>query len=53
MEAVPKLQMVSFPLKESPKNAELGTRLRHLIQIKFGEDPESFAEEIRQLESLR
>ena len=53
MEAVQKLQMISFDAKLSPENVDFGSKLRHFIQTKFGEEPDSFANEIRELEVLR
>jgi len=53
MEGVQKLPMISFDLKTSPENTDFGTKIKHIIRNSFGEDPETFSNEIRELESLR
>lgn len=53
MEAVPRLPMLSFEAKTSPENVDFASKLRQLIVTNFGEDPASFAKEIKELETLR
>jgi hypothetical protein len=53
MEAIPKLAMVSFDPKQSPENLDFASKLRQQIAEKFGEDPNTFAKEIKELETLR
>ena len=53
MEAVPRLPMLSFEAKASPENVDFAAKLRQLIVTNFGEDPASFAKEIKELETLR
>lgn len=53
MEAVPRLPMVSFQLKVSPEPTSFATKLKQYIQDFYNEDPESYNNEIHQLESLR
>ena len=53
MEAIPKLPMLSFQAKTSPENVDFASKLRQIIAEKFGENPSSFADEIKELESLR
>ena len=53
MEAIPRLPMLSFQAKTSPENVDFASKLRQIIMEKFGENPTGFAEEIKELESLR
>ena len=53
MEAIPKLPMLSFQAKTSPENIDFSAKLRQIIAEKFGENPAGFAEEIKEIESLR
>ena len=53
MEAVPRLPMMHFELKTSPENVDFASKIRQLIVTNFGEDPASFAKEIKELETLR
>ncbi|XP_046426773.1 tyrosine-protein phosphatase non-receptor type 23 isoform X1 [Neodiprion fabricii] len=53
MEAVPRLPMISFELKVSPEPSSFGPKLKQYIRDFYNEDPESYNNEIHQLESLR
>ncbi|XP_011875510.1 PREDICTED: tyrosine-protein phosphatase non-receptor type 23 [Vollenhovia emeryi] len=53
MEAVPRLPMIWFQLKVSPEPTTFGPKLKQYIQEFYNEDPESYNNEIHQLESLR
>ncbi|CAH0748653.1 unnamed protein product [Diatraea saccharalis] len=53
MEAVPKLPLISFELKTSPENTHFGPKLKQYISEAYREDPESYSNEIHQLEGLR
>ncbi|KPJ07130.1 Tyrosine-protein phosphatase non-receptor type 23 [Papilio machaon] len=53
MEAVPKLPLISFELKVSPENTHFGPKLKQYIAEAYREDPDSYANEIHQLEGLR
>ncbi|XP_028169896.1 tyrosine-protein phosphatase non-receptor type 23 [Ostrinia furnacalis] len=53
MEAVPKLPLISFELKVSPENTHFGPKLKQYIAEAYREDPESYSNEIHQLEGLR
>ncbi|XP_059485040.1 tyrosine-protein phosphatase non-receptor type 23 isoform X2 [Neocloeon triangulifer] len=53
MEAVPRLPMLSFELKQSPENTEFGHKLRSYIRDYYHEDPETYSKEIHELEGLR
>ena len=53
MEAIPKLPMISFQAKTSPENVDFASKLRQLIAEKFGENPTAFANEIKEMETLR
>ncbi|KAL3280960.1 hypothetical protein HHI36_004185 [Cryptolaemus montrouzieri] len=53
MEAVPRLPMISFELKTSTENPSFGQPLKQYIAQFYGEDPESYNNEIHNLESLR
>ncbi|XP_043498928.1 tyrosine-protein phosphatase non-receptor type 23 isoform X1 [Polistes fuscatus] len=53
MEAVPRLPMISFYLKVSPEPITFGPKLKQYIRDFYNEDPESYTNEIHQLESLR
>ncbi|XP_052758573.1 tyrosine-protein phosphatase non-receptor type 23 [Galleria mellonella] len=53
MEAVPKLPMISFELKVSPENTHFGPKLKQYISEAYREDPDSYSNEIHQLEGLR
>ncbi|XP_068621073.1 tyrosine-protein phosphatase non-receptor type 23-like isoform X2 [Battus philenor] len=53
MEAVPKLPMISFELKVSPENTHFGPKLKQYIAEAYREDPDSYGNEIHQLEGLR
>ncbi|CAB3366076.1 Hypothetical predicted protein [Cloeon dipterum] len=53
MEAVPRLPMLSFELKQSPENTEFGHKLRGYIRDYYHEDPESYSKEIHEIEGLR
>ncbi|XP_076291902.1 tyrosine-protein phosphatase non-receptor type protein myopic isoform X2 [Lasioglossum baleicum] len=53
MEAVPRLPMISFQLKVSPETTTFGPKLKQYILDFYNEDPESYTNEIHQLESLR
>ncbi|XP_012266212.2 tyrosine-protein phosphatase non-receptor type 23 isoform X2 [Athalia rosae] len=53
MEAVPRLPMLSFDLKVSPEPSSFGPKLKQYIRDFYNEDPESYNNEIHQLESLR
>ncbi|XP_031849254.2 tyrosine-protein phosphatase non-receptor type protein myopic isoform X2 [Nomia melanderi] len=53
MEAVPRLPMISFQLKVSPETTTFGPKLKQYIRDFYNEDPESYSNEIHQLESLR
>ncbi|XP_015120236.1 tyrosine-protein phosphatase non-receptor type 23 isoform X2 [Diachasma alloeum] len=52
MEAVPRLPMLSFQLKVSPEATSFG-KLKQYIRDFYNEDPESYSNEIHQLEHLR
>ncbi|XP_063977108.1 tyrosine-protein phosphatase non-receptor type 23 isoform X3 [Diachasmimorpha longicaudata] len=52
MEAVPRLPMLSFQLKVSPE-ATSYAKLKQYIRDFYNEDPESYSNEIHQLEHLR
>ncbi|KAM3958065.1 tyrosine-protein phosphatase non-receptor type protein myopic [Aphomia sociella] len=53
MEAVPKLSMLSFELKVSPENTHFGPKLKQYIGEAYREDPDSYNNEMHQLEGLR
>ncbi|XP_008551441.1 tyrosine-protein phosphatase non-receptor type 23 [Microplitis demolitor] len=53
MEAVPRLPMISFQLKVSPEPTVFGPKLKQYIRDFYNEDPESYTNEIHQLENLR
>uniref|UniRef100_A0A146M9J2 Tyrosine-protein phosphatase non-receptor type 23 n=1 Tax=Lygus hesperus TaxID=30085 RepID=A0A146M9J2_LYGHE len=54
MEAVPRLPMINFDLKVSPDRPQTEfSKLKQYIRDFYNEDPESYATEIRNLESLR
>ncbi|RVE46209.1 hypothetical protein evm_009167 [Chilo suppressalis] len=53
MEAVPKLPLISFELKTSPENTHFGPKLKQYIGEAYREDPDSYSNEIHQLEGLR
>ncbi|XP_034942485.1 tyrosine-protein phosphatase non-receptor type 23 isoform X2 [Chelonus insularis] len=53
MEAVPRLPMISFRLKVSPVPTSFGPKLKQYIREFYHEDPESYTNEIEQLETLR
>ncbi|KAJ0182115.1 hypothetical protein K1T71_002837 [Dendrolimus kikuchii] len=53
MEAVPKLPLINFELKTSPENTHFGPKLKQYIAEAYREDPDSYSNEIHQLESLR
>ncbi|XP_043273287.1 tyrosine-protein phosphatase non-receptor type 23 isoform X2 [Venturia canescens] len=53
MEAVPRLPMISFQLKVSPEPTAFGPKLKQYIRDFYNEDPESYSNEIHQLEKLR
>uniref|UniRef100_A0A2A4JAU3 Tyrosine-protein phosphatase non-receptor type 23 n=1 Tax=Heliothis virescens TaxID=7102 RepID=A0A2A4JAU3_HELVI len=53
MEAVPKLPMLSFELKVSHENTHFGPKLKQYIAEAYREDPDSYSNEIHQLEGLR
>ncbi|KAB7496244.1 Tyrosine-protein phosphatase non-receptor type 23 [Armadillidium nasatum] len=53
MEAVPRLPMLSFPVKLTTKPVDFGECLKRYIQLHYHEDPESYNNEITELESLR
>ncbi|XP_063607267.1 tyrosine-protein phosphatase non-receptor type 23-like [Penaeus indicus] len=53
MEAVPRLPMLSFELKQSAENAEFGPKLKQYIRDHYHEDPDSYSAEIHELEGLR
>ncbi|KAF6214697.1 hypothetical protein GE061_009440 [Apolygus lucorum] len=54
MEAVPRLPMIHFDLKVSPDHPPTNfSKLKQYIRDFYNEDPESYAAEIRQLDSLR
>ncbi|KAK9888812.1 hypothetical protein WA026_001035 [Henosepilachna vigintioctopunctata] len=53
MEAVPRLPMINFELKISTEPASFSQQLKQYISQYYGEDPESYSNEIHKLESLR
>ncbi|KAK0088528.1 hypothetical protein PV325_011727 [Microctonus aethiopoides] len=53
MEAVPRLPMIWFQLKVSPEPTSFSTKLKQYIRDFYNEDPESYTNEIHQLENLR
>ncbi|XP_047514216.1 tyrosine-protein phosphatase non-receptor type 23 isoform X2 [Pieris napi] len=53
MEAVPKFAFISFELKVSPESTHFGPKLKQYIAEVYREDPESYANEMHQLEGLR
>uniref|UniRef100_A0A131XBV6 Putative tyrosine protein phosphatase non-receptor type n=1 Tax=Hyalomma excavatum TaxID=257692 RepID=A0A131XBV6_9ACAR len=53
MESAPRLPMLSCELKSSPSNAEFGPFLKKYIAEHYLEDPDSYSNEIRELEALR
>ncbi|XP_011638126.1 tyrosine-protein phosphatase non-receptor type 23 [Pogonomyrmex barbatus] len=53
MEAVPRLPMIWFQVKVSPEPTTFGPKLKQYIRDFYNEDPESYNNEIHQLESLR
>ncbi|XP_075992722.1 tyrosine-protein phosphatase non-receptor type protein myopic isoform X2 [Anticarsia gemmatalis] len=53
MEAVPKLPLFSFELKTSPEGTHFGPKLKQYIAEAYREDPDSYSNEIHQLEGLR
>ncbi|XP_060801444.1 tyrosine-protein phosphatase non-receptor type 23 isoform X1 [Amyelois transitella] len=53
MEAVPKLPMLSFELKSSPESTHFGPKLKQYISEVYREDPDSYSNEMHQLEGLR
>ncbi|GLV42515.1 myopic [Carabus blaptoides fortunei] len=53
MEAAPRLPMISFELKVSTEPASFGPKLKQYIAGFYHEDPESYNNEIHNLESLR
>ncbi|XP_049883447.1 tyrosine-protein phosphatase non-receptor type 23 [Pectinophora gossypiella] len=53
MEAVPKLPMISFELKVSSETTHFGPKLKQYIAEAYREDPDSYGNEIHQLEGLR
>uniref|UniRef100_A0A6B2EHM7 Putative tyrosine-protein phosphatase non-receptor type 23 n=1 Tax=Phlebotomus kandelakii TaxID=1109342 RepID=A0A6B2EHM7_9DIPT len=52
MEAVPRLPMLSFDLKQSPDPTSFSSLKRYIAEF-YHEDPESYAKEFHALESLR
>ncbi|XP_020286382.1 tyrosine-protein phosphatase non-receptor type 23 isoform X2 [Pseudomyrmex gracilis] len=53
MEAVPRLPMISFQMQVSPEPTTFGPKLKQYIRDFYNEDPESYNNEIHQLETLR
>ncbi|XP_041968457.1 tyrosine-protein phosphatase non-receptor type 23 [Aricia agestis] len=53
MEAVPKVQLLSFELKVSPESTHFGPKLKQYIAEAYREDPDSYGNELHQLEGLR
>ncbi|XP_050667403.1 tyrosine-protein phosphatase non-receptor type 23 isoform X2 [Leptidea sinapis] len=53
MEAVPKLALMCFELKISPENTHFAPKLKQYIAEAYHEDPDSYGNEIHQLEGLR
>lgn len=53
MESAPRLPMLSCELKNSPSNAEFGPALKKYIAEHYLEDPDSYNNEVRELEALR
>ncbi|EZA50853.1 Tyrosine-protein phosphatase non-receptor type [Ooceraea biroi] len=53
MEAVPRLPMIWFQVKVSPEPTTFGPKLKQYIRDFYNEDPESYSNEMHQLESLR
>ncbi|XP_030024253.2 tyrosine-protein phosphatase non-receptor type 23 [Manduca sexta] len=53
MEAVPKLPMINFELKTSPENTHFGPKLKQYIAEVYKEEPDTYNNEIHQLECLR
>ncbi|XP_053603640.1 tyrosine-protein phosphatase non-receptor type 23 [Plodia interpunctella] len=53
MEAVPKLPMLNFELKSSPESTHFGPKLKQYIAEVYREDPDSYSNEMHQLEGLR
>ncbi|KAL0274013.1 UNVERIFIED_CONTAM: hypothetical protein PYX00_006557 [Menopon gallinae] len=53
MEALPRLPMLSFELRQSPEPADFGPKLKQFIRNHYNEDPELFSNDVNQLEGLR
>ncbi|CAN8002770.1 unnamed protein product [Ixodes hexagonus] len=53
MESAPHLPMLSCQLKSSPSNTEFGPALKRYIAEHYHEDPDSYTNEIKELETLR
>ncbi|OQR77340.1 tyrosine-protein phosphatase non-receptor type 23-like [Tropilaelaps mercedesae] len=53
MEAAPRLQMLCFDLKISPKQAEFAHPLKKFIAAFYHEDPSNYSKAIQNLEQLR
>ncbi|CAG0895584.1 unnamed protein product [Darwinula stevensoni] len=53
MEGVPRLPMLSFEVKRSPKKFDFAGKLQQLIAQKYHEDPDKYMNEIHELEALR
>ncbi|KAK4036584.1 hypothetical protein OUZ56_028630 [Daphnia magna] len=53
MEGVPKLYMLRTALKTSPERTDFSRKIKWQIREHFNEDPSSYANETRELETLR
>ncbi|CAL8111900.1 unnamed protein product [Orchesella dallaii] len=53
MEGVPRIPMMSFPMRRSADTPHFKSRLKSFISNHFNEDPDSYGNEIHELESLR
>ncbi|XP_021352040.1 tyrosine-protein phosphatase non-receptor type 23-like [Mizuhopecten yessoensis] len=53
MEAVPRMPMLSFELKQSPEYVDFGPVLKQYIRDNYGEDPAQYNKACNDLEQLR
>ncbi|XP_050527636.1 tyrosine-protein phosphatase non-receptor type 23 [Daktulosphaira vitifoliae] len=53
MEAVPRLYMISFPLKTSQQSPDFTTKINHYIQNTYDQDPINYSDDLSMLLALR
>ncbi|ODM90715.1 Tyrosine-protein phosphatase non-receptor type 23 [Orchesella cincta] len=53
MEGVPRIPMMSFPMRRSADTPHFKSRLKSFVGNHYNEDPDSYGNEIHELESLR